>query len=215
MTVHELRAVDLGVCVLDIPVLRHVELVASSGAWTTISGPSGSGKSLLLQTLAGLLPAGHGVVLVDGHPAWTGPHRQPTPGIVLQDDALVSFLTSAETVALPLQARGQSRSAVDDHVRGWLRRLGLEATADQLVSTLSGGQRQRVAMARTLAMDSPLLFLDEPTSELDTANRQLVLTQLREQTNRGAILIIVTHDPAILEMSDTVLTLSPEGRLRG
>lgn len=213
MNIRELRAVDLDVSIDEKPVLQGIELVAAAGQWTTITGPSGSGKSILLQGLAGLLPVRHGAVLIDGQPAWTGAPTDPTPGIVLQDDPLVPFLTAAETVALPLQARGLPKADIRENTRHWLAALGLTATADQSVSSLSGGQRQRVAIARTLAMQSPLLFLDEPTAELDAANRLLVLTHLRNEATRGAVVVVVTHDPAIFEVSDTLLTLSSEGGL--
>jgi putative ABC transport system ATP-binding protein len=213
MSVRELRAVDLCVSVDGRPVVRDIELVAPAGRWITITGASGSGKSILLQALAGLLPLSGGAVLVDGLPAWTGPHRQPPPGIVLQDDPLVPLLSAAESVSLPLQVGHAAKADIRVRTRDWLGALGLTASADQLVSTLSGGQRQRVALARTLAMGSRLLFLDEPTSELDAGNRHLVLTLLRRQVNGGAVLIAVSHDPAVRERSDAVVTLTPEGRL--
>jgi putative ABC transport system ATP-binding protein len=213
VSIRGLSAVDLDVYIGDTPVLRGIEFVALSSRWMTITGPSGAGKSILLQTLAGLLPVRHGAVLVDGHPAWTGPDRQPAPGIVLQNYALVPSLTAAETVSLPLQARRVAKGDIRRRTGDWLGALGLAATADQLISNLSGGQRQRVAIARTLAIDAPLLFLDEPTAELDPANRQLVLTLLRERADRGDVLVVVSHDPAVLELSDTVWTLTPEGSL--
>jgi putative ABC transport system ATP-binding protein len=213
VTIGEFRAEGVDVSVEGAPLLHGVELLARSGEWTTIVGPSGSGKSLLLLALAGLHPLENGSVLVDGQPAWTGPHRQSTPGIVLQDDPLVPYLTALEMVALPLQVQGVTKADIRRRSEEWLDRLGLSGAAHQLVTDLSGGQRQRLAIARTLAMASPLLFLDEPTSELDAANRQLVLTLLQEATQRGCVLIVVSHDPAILEVSDQVLNLTANGAL--
>jgi putative ABC transport system ATP-binding protein len=106
-----------------------------------------------------------------------------------------------------------AKSDIQGRARQWLEALGLGPAADQLVSNMSGGQRQRVAIARALALEAPLLFLDEPTAELDAINRAHVLSIVREQVDRGAVLVAVSHDPAILELSDTLAVLSSEGRL--
>jgi putative ABC transport system ATP-binding protein len=208
-----LHAVDITIEIGGRMILSSVELLVPAGHWVTITGPSGSGKSVLLQALSGLLPIKAGQVLVDGRPAWTGGGDQPAAGIVLQDYGLVPTLSAAETVAVPLQARRAAKGDIEDRVRRWLEALGLGAAAGQLVSNLSGGQRQRVAIARALALEAHLLFLDEPTSELDAVNRAHVLSVVREQVDRGAALVAVSHDPAILDLSDDLAVLSSEGRL--
>jgi ABC-type lipoprotein export system ATPase subunit len=80
------------------------------------------------------------------------------------------------------------------------------------VSELSGGQRQRVAIARALALDAPVLVMDEPTSELDAATRDLILTLLAAEAGRGCVLLVVSHDPDVLERSDGVVELAAIAR---
>jgi putative ABC transport system ATP-binding protein len=205
--VGELSAVALTAFVGGRTIFTDLDLVAEGGRWLTIAGPTGSGKSLLLHVLAGLVRPTRGEVLIDGVPAWQPPGRHPRPAIVMQDDDLMPVLTSAETVALPLQARKLPRVEIRARVTDSLAALGLSGAADQLVTQLSGGQRQRVAIARALAMSSPILLLDEPTAELDAANRDNVLGLLKDEASAGAVVIVVSHDPAVLECSDTVTVL--------
>jgi putative ABC transport system ATP-binding protein len=207
----ELRADGLVVTLGGITVLDGISLVAPAGRWVTITGPSGSGKSILLQVLAGLIEPAQGQVLVDGHPAGHG--DGPVPGIVLQDEALLPILTVAETVALPLQAAGGGRAEIGRRTGVALDALGLSPAAGQLVSGLSGGQRQRVALARALALDAPLLLLDEPTAELDATNRNVVLDLVGKEVDRGAVVVVVSHDPVVLDRSDIVLTLASDHTL--
>jgi hypothetical protein len=98
------------------------------------------------------------------------------------------FLTAIEMVALPLRVQVVAKGDIRRRSEEWMDRLGLSGAAHQLVTALSGGPRQWLAIARTLAMASPLLFLDEPTSELDAVNRQLVLIWLAEAIQRVCIL---------------------------
>lgn len=191
-------------------VLAGVDVTALAGEWTTLRGASGSGKSVLLWILAGLLSPTEGVVLLDGAPASHGPGGT---GTVLQDYPLVPLLTASETVALPLQLRGDRKERVEAQAARWLEALGLAASAHQLVSDLSGGQRQRVAVARALAPEPALVLLDEPTSELDAANRDRVLSLLRASADGGAIVVIVSHDPAVVERSDAMVELRSDGTI--
>lgn len=134
-------------------VLAGIDVTARAGEWTTLRGPSGSGKSVLLRILAGLLLPTEGVVLLDGAPASHGPG---STGTVLQDYALVPLLSASETVALPLQLRGDPKERVETQAACWLETLGLAASTHQLVSDLSGGQRQRVAIARGTGIGASL-----------------------------------------------------------
>jgi putative ABC transport system ATP-binding protein len=145
-------------------------------------------------------------VLLDDRPLAT---LEPAsrPGLVPQDYGLLATLTAAETVALPLQARALEKGEIRERTSRRLRAAGLEACARRPVSRLSGGQRQRVAIARALALDAPVLILDEPTSELDSANRDLILALLADEARRGCILVVVSHDPDVLERSDVVIEL--------
>ena len=174
-------------------VLAGIDVAARAGEWTTLRGPSGSGKSVLLRILAGLLLPTEGVVLLDGAPASHGPG---STGTVLQDYALVPLLSASETVALPLQLRGDPKERVETQAARWLETLGLPASTHQLVSDLSGGQRQRVAIAKALASEPALILLDEPTSGLDAANRDRVLS-LRRCCARAPTQVPSSSSPAM------------------
>jgi ABC-type nitrate/sulfonate/bicarbonate transport system ATPase subunit len=154
----ELRAINLTVTLAERPVLAHVGLTVTSGQWLNVTGPAGSGKSLLLQILAGLRPPTEGQVLIDGHPVGPGTPGA-NPGILLQTYGLHPVLTAAETVSLPLQLRRLPHDQIRLQRDTWLDALGLRAAADQLVTNLSGGQRQRVALARALATNAAFLLL--------------------------------------------------------
>ena len=203
----ELRAEQLTATIGGETILDGVDLVAAAGSWLSIVGPTGSGKSLLLHLLAGLIQPTAGAILIDGAPAWEPPGRHPMPAIVVQDANLLPVLTVAETVAVPLQANRFPKSEIRERCSEWLTALGLASAADQLVTQLSGGQRQRVAVARALAMRSPILLLDEPTSELDAANRDNVLELFAGEVRAGVVVVVVSHDPAVLERSDTITAL--------
>jgi len=207
MSVQELRGVSLGVGTGRDELFDGLSLNAKAGRILAITGPSGSGKTTLAHVLAGLLPPDRGEVLLDGAPLsraaiWL------QPSLVPQDYGLVATLTAAETVALPLQARAQPRSEIRGHAARWLEAIGLEACAARPVRELSGGQRQRVAIARALALQAPVLVMDEPTSELDAANRDTVLSLLAREAERGRVLIVVSHDPDLVEQSDDVVELN-------
>jgi putative ABC transport system ATP-binding protein len=205
MTAGELRAVSVGVGTL----LDDVNLTAPTGRLLAITGPSGSGKTTLAHVLAGALRPDRGEVLLGGTPLeQLGPGARPS--FVPQDYGLVATLTAAETVALPLQARGLAKAEIRERASGWIEATGLESCATRPVSDLSGGQRQRVAIARALAMDAPALVMDEPTSELDADNRDLVLSLLGREAENGRILVVVSHDPDVLARSDDHLALGHE-----
>jgi putative ABC transport system ATP-binding protein len=206
--IRELRAENVTMTVGHATILNGLDVVASGGRWLTIAGPTGSGKSLLLNILAGFVRPTGGAVLIDDAPAWEPAGRHPMPAVVLQEYNLLPVLTAAESVALPLQALKLAKSETRDRRTEWLAALGLAAAADQLVTQLSGGQRQRVAIARAFAMQSPILLFDEPTAELDAVNRDNVLGLLHDQTLAGAVVVVVSHDPAVLERSDSVVNLA-------
>lgn len=206
MTARELRAVSLTIGVGQIVLAEGLNFAAEAGQMIAIIGSSGSGKTTLAHVLAGLRSPNHGEVLLDDSPlAEVGPDERPA--LVPQDYGLVATLTAAETVALPLQARALAKTEIRERTTRWVLATGLEGCARRPVSNLSGGQRQRVAIARALALEAPVLVLDEPTSELDSATRDLTLTLLADEARRGCILLVVSHDPDVFERSDGIIEL--------
>ncbi len=195
-------------CAVDGQVLfSGLNLTVQVGERLAVTGPSGSGKSSLLALLSGLARPAEGEVLLDGEAVRTVATPAQGVAIILQGYGLVSLLTAVENVEVALIAAGRPRSAATAAATDALERLGLAAHADQLAEELSGGQQQRVAVARALALEPRLLIADEPTAELDPASRVLVLSRLLEIKDRGASLVLATHDPEVAESCDRVLDL--------
>lgn len=189
-------------------ILNGVSVDVAAGRILAVTGPSGAGKSTLLAVLAGLMAPDAGDVLLGGEPVRAGDdaHLRRT-GLVLQGYGLVSVLTAAENVELVLQCRGVRRDEVARRADAALRRVALVGCLDQLVEELSGGQAQRVAVARAIVDQPVLLLADEPTAELDAETRDVVLGVLREEADRGAAVVVATHDPDVAASCDDELHL--------
>jgi putative ABC transport system ATP-binding protein len=192
----EVAARDLHVSYDGHEVLRAVDLRVAPGQMVAVTGPSGAGKTTLLWVLAALVTPDQGEVTIDGA---TLRDRDETSavGVVLipQDNALAAVLTAAENVLVPLLA-AKVRPADARELTAWaLETVGLGDAGDQLVEELSGGQQQRVAVARGLAQQGTVVLADEPTSELDAVNRGRIVALLRAEAERGAAVVLATHDP--------------------
>ena len=171
-------------------VLDDVSLTGEPGRMLAVTGSSGSGKTTLLSLVGGLAKPAAGEVSYDGGPVTTK-QGEPLPGtgFVLQSYGLVPTLTAAENVAIALRGRGVAATESTERAVEALGRVGIDELADRLISELSGGQLQRVAVARALVVAAEVLLADEPTSELDEANRDAVVGQLRMEANRGAVVL--------------------------
>ena len=192
------------------PVLRDVSLAVGPGELVALQGPSGSGKSCLLAVLAGLQVPDAGTVTLDGEQVVVGDAAQRRRvGLLLQGFGLPPLLTAGESVEVPLQVADDPLppAEVVGRAEAALARVGLEGRADRLVEELSGGQRQRVALARAVVTAPTLLLVDEPTSALDVATRDAVVALLREEADRGAGVLVATHDPTVVGWADRVLQL--------
>jgi putative ABC transport system ATP-binding protein len=187
------------------PVVDHVGFRAYAGEIVGIAGPSGSGKTTLLAVVAGLSHPDRGTVLLDGELLGPGEHRHV--GVVLQGYGLVPVLTAAENVEVALQHGDDGPAQVAAAARAALVRVQLDGLGDRLVDRLSGGQQQRVAVARALVSEPRLLVADEPTSELDEATRDHVLAELRAEAHNGSIVVVASHDPAVLEQCSRTVRL--------
>ncbi|HSK56008.1 MAG TPA: ATP-binding cassette domain-containing protein [Jiangellales bacterium] len=213
MTTADLATRGLVVSGLSVRLGRHpavdgVSFGLAPGRVLAVTGPSGSGKTTVLSAVAGLVRPESGSIGFAGAPVRVGDraHARRT-GLVLQGYGLLSVLTAAENVEVALQTRGVTRSEVLRATREVLDRLGLDQTAERLVEELSGGQRQRVAVARALVTEPDLLLADEPTAELDVVTRDLVVAQLRAEAERGAVVVVATHDPDVAAACDEELHL--------
>jgi putative ABC transport system ATP-binding protein len=223
-----MRAVDeLDLAAQDVPPLAlagvtvrygdevavdAVGLTAYAGELIAVTGHSGAGKSSLLWAVAGAVAAEGSVTL--GEDVVSDRTGAVALGIevIPQGSALAVLLSARENVALPLLARGVRPDEARRRAEAALAAVGLEESATHLAEELSGGQQQRVAVARGLALRGRVLLADEPTSELDHDNRELVLGLLRREAERGAIVLMATHDPEAAERADGEVRLD-DGQL--
>lgn len=220
MTASVLLGEGLEYRVADRAILDGVDVRADAGEMLAVSGPSGAGKSTLLGVLAGLIKPTNGQVSLDGSPVGTGDVAlRRRIGLVLQGYGLVSALTARENVSIILQAQRLPRDEVRARAAEVLDQVGLTDVAEHLIEDLSGGQQQRAAVARALVGQPDVLVADEPTSELDAENRARMIDLLATAADRGAIVIVASHDPDVTERCGAVvhldggLVVSREGRI--
>jgi ABC-type lipoprotein export system ATPase subunit len=204
MNTNALRAASIGVDVGGRTLFDDVNIAVTSGQFLVITGASGSGKTTLAHALAGIIEPDRGTVTFSGTPLDQLTSWSDRPALVPQDFGLVSALTAAETVSVPLQVRSLDRLEIRERAATQLRALGLEMCANRTVSELSGGQRQRVAIARALVMGADVIIMDEPTAELDPDNRALVLSLIEDELVRGATIVVVSHETDVIARADFV-----------
>ena len=187
-------------------------------------GPSGSGKSLTLRAIAGLVTPDHGSILVHGQTWFDAEQRicLPAParrvGYLFQDYALFPHLTVGQNVAFGLGAgwRNPSRRSLPESARRWLEALELDGLTDRYPWQISGGQQQRVALARALAPHPQLLLLDEPFAALDPPLRARMREHLLAlQSRLGLQMLMITHDPSDVEALGEYVLEIRDGRIHG
>jgi len=174
-----------------VTALAGIDLAFRSGEFVCLLGPSGCGKSTLLNIIAGFLAPSAGQVLVDGAPV-TGPG--PDRGMVFQEYALFPWMTVEANIAFGLEIKRRPRPEIRDTVDRLLKMLHLEDFRTRFPKDLSGGMRQRVAIARVLALDSPILLMDEPFGALDALTRRTLQDELlRVWAELRKTVVFVTH----------------------
>jgi zinc transport system ATP-binding protein len=193
----ELR--DGAVAIAGRPILRQVDLTVRAGEFVTLLGPNGSGKSTLVRALTGLRPLTHGSLTLFGTPfgSFRDWHRL---GFVPQRSGAASGVPAsvAEVVASGRLTRRRllrpASRADKAAVASALDLVGLADRARESVATLSGGQQQRVLIARALAGEPDLFFLDEPTAGVDLPNQQALAAALSALSRSGSTVVLVTHE---------------------
>jgi len=174
-----------------INALKAINLDVFEGEFVCLLGPSGCGKSTLLNIVAGFLEPTSGTLIANGKSiSDPGPDR----AMVFQEYALFPWMTVYQNVAFGLEMAGKSRSEIREIVNLWLEKLRLQDFRDRFPKDLSGGMQQRVAIARVLAIDSPMWLMDEPFGALDAlTRRQLQNEVLRLWQELGKTILFVTH----------------------
>lgn len=185
----------------DFRVMNGLTLEFVPNAITTVLGPSGTGKSVLLKHIMGLLRPDKGTIEVFGRDIWamTEPERAAMRkrfGVLFQDGALFGSMNVFDNVAFPLRKHtDKDEDEIRDIVLGALREVGLEVAVDRLPGSLSGGMRKRAGFARALVLQPEVVMFDEPDSGLDPVRTSLLndlILQVHQQ--HGGTFILVTHD---------------------
>ncbi len=197
-----------------VHALREVSFDVSRGELVAVVGRSGSGKTTLLSILAGLERPTSGQVWFDGLELTDLSReglrtlRRERMALVFQSFALLPMLTAAENVGVPMRLARRPAGFREQRARDLLRLVGLEGRTHLRPQELSGGEQQRVAIARGLANNASLLLADEPTGQLDAATGAQIMMLLRKIVHaEGMTGIVATHDKALIDLADRVLTL--------
>ena len=199
----------------SLEVLKGIDLRVDAREVISIVGASGAGKTTLLQILGTLeAPSAGASLKICGQEVTTLSARKQAElrneqiGFIFQAHQLLPEFTALENVMLPALLRGDRRSKAKDRARALLCRLGLEARMDHKPAELSGGESQRVAVARALINEPAVIFADEPSGSLDTANKESLhqlFFDLRAEL--GQTFVIVTHDPVFAAEADRMISL--------
>lgn len=202
-----------------IHALAEVDIQVAQGQFVAVVGRSGSGKTTLLNLLAGLDKPTSGSVIFEGNDlskmneGELNKIRSHKIGFVFQSFGLLPLLTALENVELPLRISGVRSREREERSREALEMVGLLSRASHRPYELSGGEQQRVAIARAVVNRPPLVFADEPTGELDSANAQSIFGLLEDIVkNQKMSVIATTHDSTLLNMADQVMELR-DGKL--
>ena len=198
--------------------MHNINLKIGKGEFVFLTGPSGAGKTTLLRLLYGALRPTRGEVLVDGQNV-TRLTRSQIPllrrsiGVVFQDFKLLHNRSVFENVAITLEVLGWGRADIGKKTMHILKQMGIESKYNLTTQRLSGGEQQRVALARALVNDPKILLADEPTGNLDDANKNQILTIFKEANIRGTTVVVATHDRRLIDQGHKRLVTLSKGEI--
>ncbi len=191
--------------------LNGVDLTIREGEFCSIVGTSGSGKSTMLNMLAGLEKPTKGEVLIDGYHIEKMNEnelvkfRRDNVGFIFQSFNLMGTMNAVENVALPLTFRGESKASREKKAEEMLKLVGLTKQLKHRPTQMSGGQQQRVGVARALVVDPKIIFADEPTGNLDSHTSAEVMELMKKVVKeQGKTLVMVTHDNHLAGFADRI-----------
>ena len=198
---------------LEVTAIRNVDIDVESGEFVIVMGPSGNGKTTLLNCLSGLDDIDEGVVEIEGHSIHDlsdrkrTRHRASSMGFVFQAYNLIPVLSAVENTELPLLVNGVSPKEARSRSAAMLDRVGLSDRMNHRPNELSGGEQQRVTIARALVAEPEIVWADEPTGNLDSETAASVLDLLIEVHDAGQTLVMVTHEPDIANVADRLVLI--------
>lgn len=196
-----------------VTALRGVDLDVRAGDLMTVMGPSGNGKTTLLNCLSGIDSIDAGQVVIDGHDIHAmrdsarTQHRAERMGFIFQSFNLIPVLSARENVEIPLGILGMSPSDSKERAHAMLERVGLSDRGDHRPQELSGGEQQRVAIARALVTEPAIVWGDEPTGNLDSETAAAIVDMLCEINANGQTVVMVTHDRGIAGIGNRVVNV--------
>ena len=198
----------------DIDAVKNVSLKIKKGEFIIISGPSGAGKTTLLNMVSGIDLPSSGEVMISGNSIKSfsknqlNELRRKTIGMVFQAHALMPLLSAYENVELPLRILGISGKERKNKTEEILEILGLKYRMSHRPYELSGGERQRVSVARALVRKPKILVADEPTSQLDSVNTEIVFEQIKDICKKfNTTVVLATHDQRMKKFGDMLFNM--------
>jgi putative ABC transport system ATP-binding protein len=198
---------------IETTALDGISVTIDRGQFVSVMGPSGCGKSTLLNVIGLLDAPSGGTVSLDGRPIRgyrdreVAALRNAKVGFVFQSFHLISDLTVADNVEIPLLYRRMPAGERRQRVAAALERVGLTSRRHHFPTQLSGGQQQRVAIARAIVGEPQLLLADEPTGNLDSQMGDEIMAVLHGLNQAGATIVMVTHDPRLAEATHRTIRL--------
>ncbi len=202
-----------------VDALRDISLTVKQAGILCVMGPSGSGKTTLLKVSGGLLRPDSGQVYLNGTNLYQQNSDEMTrlrrdhTAFMFQENLLIDTLTVEENVELPLIIEGRPKKERKELTLEALRTVGLQDLKDRKPHEVSGGERRRISLARCLAKKADILFIDEPTSNLDSKTSLQIIQHLKKINVQGTTLLLSTHDPLIAKHAGNI-TYIRDGRLR-